>query len=134
MVMAPLSGVVLATVKPISAGAGAGLYGTTQQIANAAGVAAIGAVFFAIEATRAVCSLYAVRVFDHHLRRIFVVDAARASMMETTGQQLCKKIAVKWLNFDRALALATNRRSNPGDRQHTLFLFCAAATICSWWA
>ena len=49
MVMAPLSGVVLATVKPASAGAGAGMYGTTAQIANAAGVAAIGAVFLAIE-------------------------------------------------------------------------------------
>ena len=50
LVMAPLSGAVLATVKPSSAGSGAGLYGTTTQIANAAGVAAIGAVFFAIEA------------------------------------------------------------------------------------
>ena len=49
MVMAPLSGVVLATVKPASAGAGSGMYGTTAQIANAAGVAAIGAVFIAIE-------------------------------------------------------------------------------------
>ncbi|HVX79119.1 MAG TPA: MFS transporter [Bradyrhizobium sp.] len=50
LVMAPLSGVVLATVKPASAGAGSGMYGTTTQIANASGVAAIGAVFFAIEA------------------------------------------------------------------------------------
>jgi hypothetical protein len=50
LVMAPLSGVVLATVKPESAGSGAGLYGTTAQIANAAGVAAIGALFFAVEA------------------------------------------------------------------------------------
>jgi MFS family permease len=50
LVMAPLSGAVLATVKPASAGSGAGMYGTTSQIANAAGVAAIGAVFFAIEA------------------------------------------------------------------------------------
>ncbi len=49
LVMAPLSGVVLATVKPASAGAGSGMYGTTAQIANAAGVAAIGAVFLAIE-------------------------------------------------------------------------------------
>jgi predicted MFS family arabinose efflux permease len=49
LVMAPLSSVVLATVKPASAGAGSGMYGTTAQIANAAGVAAIGAVFFAIE-------------------------------------------------------------------------------------
>ena len=37
-------------MKPASAGAGSGMYGTTAQIANAAGVAAIGAVFFAIEA------------------------------------------------------------------------------------
>jgi EmrB/QacA subfamily drug resistance transporter len=50
LVMAPLSSVVLATVKPAAAGAGSGLYGTTAQIANAAGVAAIGAVYFAIEA------------------------------------------------------------------------------------
>jgi predicted MFS family arabinose efflux permease len=49
LVMAPLSSAVLSTVKPMSAGSGAGMYGTTAQIANAAGVAAIGAVFFAIE-------------------------------------------------------------------------------------
>jgi len=48
LVMAPLSSAVLSTVKPASAGAGSGMYGTTAQIANAAGVAAIGAVFFAI--------------------------------------------------------------------------------------
>jgi len=52
LVMAPLSGVVLSTVNPASAGAGAGMYGTTTQIANASGVAAIGAVFFAVEATQ----------------------------------------------------------------------------------
>ena len=50
LVMAPLSSAVLSTVKPASAGAGSGMYGTTAQIGNAAGVAAIGAVFFAIEA------------------------------------------------------------------------------------
>jgi predicted MFS family arabinose efflux permease len=50
MVMAPLSGAVLSTVRPESAGSGAGMYGMTIQIGNAAGVAAIGAVFFAIEA------------------------------------------------------------------------------------
>jgi predicted MFS family arabinose efflux permease len=50
LVMAPLSSAVLVSVKPVSAGSGAGMYGTTQQIANAAGVAAIGAAFFAIEA------------------------------------------------------------------------------------
>ena len=49
LVMAPLSSAVLLTVKPVSAGAGSGMYGTTAQIANAAGVAALGAVFFAIE-------------------------------------------------------------------------------------
>jgi predicted MFS family arabinose efflux permease len=52
LVMAPLSGAVLSSVKPASAGAGSGMYGTTAQIANAAGVAAVGAVFFAIEAAR----------------------------------------------------------------------------------
>jgi EmrB/QacA subfamily drug resistance transporter len=50
LVMAPLSSAVLSTVKPASAGSGAGMYGTTTQIGNAAGVAAIGAVFFAVEA------------------------------------------------------------------------------------
>jgi predicted MFS family arabinose efflux permease len=50
LVMAPLSSAVLSSVKPANAGSGSGMYGTTAQIANAAGVAAIGAVFFAIEA------------------------------------------------------------------------------------
>jgi hypothetical protein len=60
LVMAPLSGAVLSTVKPASAGSGSGMYGTTQQIANAAGVAAIGATFFAIETTSsAQLALYA---------------------------------------------------------------------------
>jgi MFS family permease len=49
LVMAPLSGVVLSSVKPASAGSGSGMYGTTAQIANASGVAAIGAVFFAVQ-------------------------------------------------------------------------------------
>lgn len=48
LVMAPLSGVVLSTVPKASAGSGSGLYGTTTQIANAAGVAVIGAVYFAV--------------------------------------------------------------------------------------
>lgn len=48
LVMAPLSSAVLAHVAAASAGAGAGLYGTTTQVANAAGVAAIGSVFFAM--------------------------------------------------------------------------------------
>jgi predicted MFS family arabinose efflux permease len=50
MVMAPLSGAVLSTVKPAAAGSASGMYGTIAQIGNAAGVAAIGAVFFAVEA------------------------------------------------------------------------------------
>ena len=53
LVMAPLSSVVLSSVKPASAGSGSGMYGTAAQIANAAGVAAIGAVFFAVEDTHA---------------------------------------------------------------------------------
>jgi hypothetical protein len=36
----------------VSAGAASGIYGTTAQIANAAGVAAIGAVYFAIESNQ----------------------------------------------------------------------------------
>ena len=56
MVMAPLSGAVLSTVKPASAGAASAMYGTTAQIANAAGVAAIGAVYFAIEAAHVVAA------------------------------------------------------------------------------
>jgi EmrB/QacA subfamily drug resistance transporter len=51
LVMAPLSSAVLSTVKPASAGAGSGMYGMTAQIANAAGVAVIGAAFFAIESS-----------------------------------------------------------------------------------
>jgi hypothetical protein len=69
LVMAPLSSAVLSTVKPASAGAGSGMYGTTAQIANAAGVAAIGAVFFAIEAAAsprlalfAACALFALSI------------------------------------------------------------------------
>ncbi|QPF85256.1 MFS transporter [Bradyrhizobium genosp. L] len=59
LVMAPLSSAVLASVKPASAGAGSGMYGTTTQIGNAAGVAAIGAIFFAVEsATSARVALF----------------------------------------------------------------------------
>ncbi len=49
LVMAPLSSAVLASVKPHAAGSASGIYGTTTQIANAAGVAVIGAAFFAAE-------------------------------------------------------------------------------------
>src|SRR5207253_3641928 len=49
LVMAPLSGAVLSTVPAASAGSGSGIYGTTTQVANAAGVAAIGAVYFAVQ-------------------------------------------------------------------------------------
>jgi MFS family permease len=49
LVMAPLSSAVLSTVPAANAGSGSGIYGTTTQIANAAGVAAIGAVYFAVQ-------------------------------------------------------------------------------------
>jgi predicted MFS family arabinose efflux permease len=69
LVMAPLSSAVLSTVKPASAGAGSGMYGTTTQIGNAAGVAAIGAIFFAIEAAEsarlalyAACALFTLSI------------------------------------------------------------------------
>ncbi|WP_027531459.1 hypothetical protein [Bradyrhizobium sp. WSM3983] len=54
MVMALLSGAVLSTVKPLAAGSASGIYGTIAQIGNAAGVAAIGAVFFAVEGLQSV--------------------------------------------------------------------------------
>ena len=67
--MAPLSSAVLSTVKPVSAGAASGIYGTTAQIANAAGVAAIGAVYFAIGSNQsarpallATCALFALSI------------------------------------------------------------------------
>jgi hypothetical protein len=50
LVMAPLSSAVLSAVRQTSAGSGAGIYATTVQIANAAGVAAVGALFFAMQA------------------------------------------------------------------------------------
>jgi MFS family permease len=53
-VMGPLSGVVLSTVPKSSAGSGSGLYGTVTQIANAVGVAVVGAVFFAFHDAGAV--------------------------------------------------------------------------------
>ncbi|UPK08468.1 MFS transporter [Bradyrhizobium sp. 170] len=69
LVMAPLSSGVLSTVRPVSAGAASGIYGTTAQIANAAGVAAIGAVFFAVESNQlsrlallAACTLFALSI------------------------------------------------------------------------
>jgi MFS family permease len=51
LVMAPLSSTVLATVGRANAGSASGIYATTVQIANATGVAAIGALFFAVEET-----------------------------------------------------------------------------------
>jgi len=50
LVMAPLSGAVLATVPRSNAESASGLYGTVQQIANAAGVAVVGALYFAVNA------------------------------------------------------------------------------------
>lgn len=51
LVMAPLSGAVLASVQATSAGSASGLYGTTTQIANAAGIAVFGALYFALADT-----------------------------------------------------------------------------------
>ena len=47
-VMAPLFGVVLANVRHAHAGAGSGILTTTQQTANAAGVALVGLVYFTV--------------------------------------------------------------------------------------
>jgi EmrB/QacA subfamily drug resistance transporter len=48
LVMAPLFGTILAGVRHAHAGAGSGILATTQQIANGAGVALIGAVYTAV--------------------------------------------------------------------------------------
>lgn len=48
--MPPLSGAMLPTARPVAAGSASGMHSTAAQIGNAAGVAAIGAVFFAVEA------------------------------------------------------------------------------------
>lgn len=81
LVMAPLSGAVLSTVKPASAGSGSGMYGTAAQIANAAGVAAIGAAFFAVEAaSSARLALFAAFAL-FTLSIIIIVSAAFLSWM-----------------------------------------------------
>ena len=51
MVMAPLYGVVLTKVPPAHAGSGGGVMSTVQQIGNGCGVAVIGAVYYAVQAT-----------------------------------------------------------------------------------
>jgi hypothetical protein len=47
-VMAPLFGAVLANVRHANAGAGSGILTTTQQTANAGGVAVVGLVYFTV--------------------------------------------------------------------------------------
>jgi EmrB/QacA subfamily drug resistance transporter len=79
LVMAPLSGAVLSSVQPQSAGAGSGMYGTTAQIANAAGVAAIGAVFFAIEAAHSASTALFITIALFSLS--IVISAAMLSWM-----------------------------------------------------
>jgi hypothetical protein len=69
-------------LKPASAGSGAEIYGTTVQIANVAGVAATGAVFWPSKPPFSgrpalFASLAPVCALDCRLWRIFVVDAAR---------------------------------------------------------
>jgi MFS family permease len=49
LVMAPLFGAVLMAVRNAHAGSGAGVLTTVQQVANAAGVAVIGGVYFTIQ-------------------------------------------------------------------------------------
>jgi EmrB/QacA subfamily drug resistance transporter len=47
LVMAPLSGVVLATVRPAHAGSGSGMLNTVHQAAGATGISLVGTVWFA---------------------------------------------------------------------------------------
>jgi hypothetical protein len=80
--MASLSNAVLSTEKPVSAGAASGIYRTTAQIANAAGVAALGALLFAIQSNRssrlallAALALFTLSIIA--LRRTSDMDASR---------------------------------------------------------
>lgn len=50
LVMAPLSNVVLSSVPPAAAGAASGMYATTTQGANAAGIGVVGAIYFTASA------------------------------------------------------------------------------------
>lgn len=92
LVMAPLSGAVLSTVKPAAAGSASGRHDTIAQIGNAAGVAAIDAAFFAVEdpairargISRLACAVYDIK---SGLRRIPDVDARRP----------CTKLRHLWL-------------------------------------
>ena len=47
--MAPLFGAVLMAVRHAHAGSGAGMLTTMQQVANGAGVALIGGLYFAVQ-------------------------------------------------------------------------------------
>jgi MFS family permease len=51
LVMAPLFGVVLVSVRHANAGAGGAILSTTMQIANGAGVAVLGAIYFTVRTT-----------------------------------------------------------------------------------
>jgi MFS family permease len=97
LVMAPLSSTVLSTVKPASAGSGAGMYGTTAQIANAAGVAAIGAAFFAIEAA---CSP---RLALFAASALFALSIAACAAF------------LSWMRRARGVKPINIDRDNPGD-------------------
>lgn len=91
LVMAPLSGAVLSHVRAGSAGSGSGLYGTTTQIASASGVAAIGAVYFAVAGAGSArpalqvalgliaLSLVGSIVLLHRMRRAVAIQAATSS-------------------------------------------------------
>jgi MFS family permease len=94
LVMAPLSSAVLATVKPGSAGAGSGMYGTMAQIANAAGVAAIGAVYFSIEtassarpALLVACGLFAMSIMASAAFLTWMRRATTGSRLATPGSR-----------------------------------------------
>jgi len=51
MVMAPLYGLVLSQVPTAHAGSGGGVLSTVQQIGNGSGVAVVGALYYAAQAT-----------------------------------------------------------------------------------
>jgi EmrB/QacA subfamily drug resistance transporter len=93
LVMAQLFSAVLRSVAHAHAGSASGVLATTQQVANAVGVAVVGAVYFGVEAARS--------------QRVAVIAA-----MITLGAALALcAIALEWLR--RTTSTAEGRRLDP---------------------
>jgi len=87
MVMSPLIGVTLADVPPSSAGAGAGLFSTLQQVALALGVAVFGSVFLELRPAHGQAQAYVAAVLLQVVAAVVVVAVARRLPRHAPTQQ-----------------------------------------------